>query len=107
MIHQAGIDRLFEFQGLQKAMREGRLQTVFNWTIDVASHDDQPQITMGCIYVRGKWRRKSALCRRSRHYGDHTLDDSSTRFFEYRVPATISHSGLEFRYKYERGKEKL
>jgi hypothetical protein len=49
MIHQAGIDRLFDFQGLQKVIREGRLQTVFNWTIDVASHDwgnEQPQVTL-------------------------------------------------------------
>jgi hypothetical protein len=45
--------------------------------------------------------------------GDHAtietipLDDSSARFFEYRVPATISYSGLEFRYQYERVKENL
>ena len=35
---------------VQKAMREGRLQTMFNWTIDVASHDwgnEEPQITSG------------------------------------------------------------
>jgi hypothetical protein len=39
-------------------------------------------------------------------YQDHTpSDDSSARFFEYRVAATISHSGLEFRY--EQAKENL
>jgi hypothetical protein len=58
MIHQAGIE------GLQKAMREGRLQTVFNWTVDVASRDwgnEEPQVkstndasrALGAAYMCG------------------------------------------------------
>jgi hypothetical protein len=62
----------------------------------------------GCIYVRGNGVGKAL------RVGDHAtmetinpLDDSSSRFFEYRVSAMINHSGLEFRYKYERAGRKL
>jgi hypothetical protein len=41
MIHQVGIDWLFRFSRPTKAVREGRLQTEFNWTTGVASHDGE------------------------------------------------------------------
>jgi hypothetical protein len=69
-------------QAYKRPMREGRLQTVFNWTSDVAGHDwgnEQPQITvvpmtpaaLGAAYMCGVDGVEKAL-----RVGDHATNET-------------------------------